>query len=82
MNNLSQEDKIAYIYENYQSKMFAIAKWYTWDGYLAEDAVSDPFIDIIQKIEEIKFKNCYKMPSIIKYIVKNNAIDIIRKRNR
>lgn len=52
------------------------------DAYLAEDAVHQAFIRIIQNLDKINQIDCHKTRSFIVIITKNIAIDIFRKRKK
>ena len=52
------------------------------DDALAEDAVQDAFVKIIKHLDDLGEIKCHKTKSFIVIIVRNSAIDILRKEKR
>lgn len=80
----TEEDKTKFelIYEQYGKLMFYIANQILKDNFLAEDAVHDSFIKIIENLDKIQDVNCHKTKSFIVIIVKNHAINMYNNRKR
>lgn len=74
--------KIEKIHIKYYSTMIHTALNYLNDYALAEDAVSESMIKIINHLDDIKDIASKETRKFIIIIVKNTAIDMIRKRNR
>ncbi len=80
----TEEDKTKFelIYEQYGKLMFYIANQILKDNFLAEDAVHDSFIKIIENLDRIQDVNCHKTKSFIVIIVKNHSINMYNNRKR
>lgn len=70
------------LYRNYESAMYNIAYSILHDRFLAEDAVHDALIKLINYIPEISKVQCHKTKALIVIIIKSTAIDIYRKRSK
>jgi len=81
MSMLNEDDKqkIIQIYEAYNVLMLTIAREMLRDSALAEDAVSESFIRIIEKIDKVDVVLSYKTRSFVTTITKNICYDILRK---
>ena len=79
----NEEDKLTLtrIYKKLSQRCYHIAKYITKDSGLAEDAVHDAFMSVIKHKDKILKMPCEKRTSLIVIIVKNKAIDIIRKQS-
>lgn len=62
--------------------MFYVANQILKDNFLAEDAVHDSFVKIIENLDKIQDVDCHKTNRFIVIIVKNHAINIYNKRKR
>ena len=62
--------------------MFYVANQILKDNFLAEDAVHDSFIKIIENLDKIQDVNCHKTKSFIVILVKNHAINMYNNRKR
>jgi len=62
--------------------MFYIANRILNDEYLAEDAVHQAFLKVIENLDKIEDVNCHKTRSYIVTIVRNNAINMYNRRKR
>lgn len=82
IENQEDRDKFEYIYNNFRYTMLREARHILKDEQLAEDAVNEAFIKIIQIISTISMKNRNKLRRFIVLIVKNKSIDIIRKNEK
>lgn len=76
------KDKFEQIYINYKGSMFKIANAILNDVGLAEDAVHQSFIKIMNNLHNIDDIFCNKTRAFIVIIVRNTAIDMYRKRKK
>ena len=78
----TKEDKgkFVLIYEKYRKLMFYIANQILKDPYLAEDAVHQTFIKIIENLDKIEAVDCHKTKSYVVTMVKNCAINYYNRR--
>lgn len=77
-----EKSKFELIYITYKQTMFYLANKILRDQYLAEDAVHQAFLRIIDNLDKINEINCHKTKGFIVIIVQNIAIDFYRKRKR
>ncbi len=77
-----EKSKFEEIYIKYKQSMFYIANKILRDEYLAEDAVHQAFLRIIDNLDKINEINCHKSKAFIVIIVQNISIDFYRKRKR
>lgn len=82
IENQEDKDKFEYIYTNYRYTMLYEAKNVLKDEHMAEDAVHESFIKIIQIISKISLKNCNKLRRFLVLIVRHKSIDMIRKNDK
>ena len=75
-------DKATEIYSLYYGTMLYIARKVLLDSALAEDAVAEAFIRIIKNIDKIETVDCYQTRGFVVIIVRNIAIDMLRKHKR
>ena len=75
-------DKIKAIYELYEQPMYRIAFAVLKNPELAEDAVSDAFVRIIDRLKKIKAPESDKTKAYIVKIIKSTSINIYRKNKR
>ena len=80
----SEEDisKFELIYNTYKKQMYYTANNILKDSHLAEDAVHNAFLRIINNLEKIEDINSHKTKGLIVIIVKNVSIDIYRKNKK
>jgi len=80
----SEEDKtkFEYIYTQYRQLMFYIAKGIIHNDDLAEDAVQQAFLRIIDNLQKINDPNCPQTKSYVVIIVKHAALDMIKQQSR
>lgn len=78
----SDQSKFEELYMTYKKTMFYVANNILRDTYLAEDAVHQAFIRIIENLDKINPTDCHKTRSFIVILMKNVAIDIYRKRKQ
>lgn len=82
IENQDEKDKFEYIYTNYKYRMLYEAKHILKDENMAEDAVHESFIKIIQMISKISLDDCNKLRRFLVLIVRHKSIDMIRKNNK
>lgn len=82
IDNEDDRDKITKLYQLYSGTMLYIANSILQDIHLAEDAVSEAFIKIMNNLEKIDDINSYRTRGFIVIIVRNVAFDLLRKRKR
>ncbi|ACL74615.1 RNA polymerase, sigma-24 subunit, ECF subfamily [Ruminiclostridium cellulolyticum H10] len=80
----TEEDrgKFTNLYTYYESAMYNVAFSILRDRYLAEDAVHEALLKIINYIPDISDIQCHKTRALIVIIIKSAAIDIYRKRDK
>lgn len=74
--------KFEQLYLNYRHTMLWVAMGILHDQALAEDAVHDAFMRILNHLENISLENCNKTKAYFVLIVRNRAIDLLRKRKQ
>lgn len=67
--------------QNYKLMMY-IAKGILKDQNKAEDAVSQAFIRIIDKLQKLSFENCNKTRGLVVILVKDICYDMLREEKR
>lgn len=77
-----QKNKFEYIYNKYKGMMYYEAYRIVCDQYLAEDIVHETFLNIIRIIDAIRTSTEKETKQFIRILIHNQAIDILRKRNR
>lgn len=82
IENSEDKSKFEQIYMNYRQTMFYVANSILKDEHLAEDAVHQAFLRIIENLDKINDIKCPKTKGFIVIIVERAAIDIYRKRKR
>lgn len=82
IENERDREKATALYELYRGTMLYIAKSILHDPHLAEDAVSDAFLKIIDNLEKINIIDCYQTRGFIVIIVRSTAYDILRRQSR
>ena len=70
------------IFRYYSRAMFFIAMGLVNDRDIAEDAVQESYIAIINNLDKISRENCHKAWNYIVTIVRSRAINVYRRRNR
>lgn len=75
-----QKNKFEDLYLTYRKLMFYIANKILKDDFLAEDAVHQTFIKIIEIIDKLEDVHCYKTKSYIVTMIKNQSINLYNKR--
>lgn len=82
IENHDDREKAAEIYRLYSTTMFKIAKGILHDAHLAEDAVSEAFVRIIDNLEKINLSDRNKTKGFVVIIVRHIAIDMLRRQKR
>lgn len=82
LETVREKSKFTRIYERYRDVMYLTAYGILHDDRLAEDAVHDAFLKIIDHLEKISETECHKTQNFVVIIVRNKAIDLYRKRRR
>ncbi|MBT9173622.1 MAG: ECF RNA polymerase sigma factor SigM [Syntrophomonadaceae bacterium] len=76
------KNKFEILYTTYRKLMFYIANQILKDEYLAEDAIHQAFLKIIENLDKIENVHCHKTKSYIVIMVRNNAINLYNRRKR
>ena len=79
IENEQERQKISDIYEKYRYKSLYIALKILKNQELAEDAVSDAFIEVIKQKDKILSMGCSDLIPYLVTIVKSRAINIAKK---
>lgn len=74
--------KFEALYRGYRHTMLWVAKSILHDHALAEDAVHEAFLKILNHMEKISLENCNETRAFVVIIVKNLSLDMIRKQKR
>ena len=74
--------KFELIYNTYKKQMYNTANNILKDSHLAEDAVHNALLRIINNLEKLEDINSHKTKGLIVIIVKNVSIDIYRKNKK
>lgn len=82
INTEDEQGRFEQLYIRYRTVMFYAALNILKDERLAEDAVHEAFLSIIDNFSKISAIPCHKIKSFFVIIVKHKAIDIYRKRKR
>lgn len=75
-------EKLQLLYELYEQPMYRIAYAVLHDSSLAEDAVSDAFVRIIDKLYKFREIPSDKTKAYIVKVIKSTSINIYRKNKR
>lgn len=74
-----QREKFEYIYESYYGLMYHIAISLTQDRQLAEDAVHETCLSLIDLIDEVRVDDKKQLASYLCILTRNRTIDYLRK---
>lgn len=77
-----ERNRFRQIYEQYSGLMLYRAEQILKDKQLAEDAVSQAFINILLNLSKISGIECNKLRHYVVIVVERTAIDIYRKEKR
>lgn len=78
----AQKQKFETIYQTYRGMMYRVSLSVTKDKDLAEDAVHEAFVQIINEIDTIRTDNEKELSTYLYIITKNRAVDFLRKWER
>lgn len=78
----SDKDKFERLYLNYRQTMFYAANRILHDTHLAEDAVHQAFLRVIDHLDKINENDCHKTRAFLVVIVEHISIDLYRKRKK
>lgn len=76
------KDKFELLYITYRKLMFYVANCILNDEWLAEDAVHQTFLKILENLDKVGKVSCHKTKSYIVTMVRNNAINLYNQRKR
>lgn len=76
------QSKFEKIFNKYKKLMLYVALDITKDHHLAQDAVQNSFLKIINHLDDIEDVSSHKTTNFIVIVTKNAAIDIQRSENR
>lgn len=82
LNDEEDKNKFELIYEKYRKLMFYVANRVLNDEQLAEDAVHQTFLKILENLDKIEDVRCHKTKSYIVTMVRNTAINLYNRRKR
>ena len=82
LDSEADKNKIVQLYEKYHRLMFYVARKVLSDHGLIEDAVSESIEKMIHNIHKIGDISCYKTKAFIVIIVRNTALNIVKKKGR
>ena len=74
--------KFERLYMNYRQTMYYIAYGILKNRAVAEDAVHQAFLRVIDRLEKINEEDCHKTRGYLVIITKHIAIDMYRKQQR
>lgn len=78
IQNESDRETVEGLFNHYGSTMLYIAQSILHDRVLAEDAVSEAFIKIIDNFEKFSFENCKKTRALVVIIVRNICYNMLK----
>ena len=81
-DTMSVDDKqrISKLYEKHSRRLFAAAKAVTGNASDAEDAVQNAFVSVVKNVGHINIDDEEAMRGYLLTVVKNEAVNILRKR--
>lgn len=82
IENENDREKAAKLYSRYGRTMLYITRGILGDASLAEDAVSEAFVRIIDNLDKINLEDCYKTKGFVVIIARNTALNILKQQNR
>lgn len=82
IENEDDRNKAAEIYRLYGSTMLYITRSILGDPNLAEDAVSEAFVRIIDNLEKINMSDCYKTRGFVVIIARHTALNMLKQQKR
>lgn len=78
IQNESDRNLVEELYKKYSRSMLYIAKSILEDQYSAEDAVSQAFIRIIDKLQNFSFENCNQTGGLLGIVVRDICYDMLK----
>jgi RNA polymerase sigma-70 factor (ECF subfamily) len=81
IDGMDDRDKFMLIYENHDSYLHSYAFSILGDKQLSEDAVQECYLRVVKNLHKINDPTCHETRSFLVIILKNAAIDIMRKRS-
>ena len=78
IQNESDRSLVEELYNKYSNTMLYNAQSILKDRYRAEDAVSQAFIKIMDKLQIFSFKNCNKTRGLLGIVVRDICYDMLR----
>lgn len=82
LDTKEEKDKLTQIYETYYGTMLSVARGILFDKAMAEDAVSDSIMTIIDNLHKINDVSSHKTRGYIVIIVRTRAINLLNKQKR
>lgn len=82
MDNPDHRDFVIDLYNEYKERMYYYAYSILHDEYLAEDAVNQAFVGIVQNVERIYALDVSKIKPYVVISVRNACFNILKKRKR
>lgn len=70
------------LYDRYKASMYDIAFFILGESHISEDVVHDSFVNMIKSIKKLKALSGSDLDGYIVVIVKNTAINAMKKRKR
>lgn len=80
LDSEEEKSKFSRIYEKYRYFLWYLANERLHDAWLAEDAVQETFLALTRHMDKVKEEESAATRNFLATIVKNKAIDIIRRR--
>lgn len=77
-----QKDKFTEIYTTYYGMMYQVARTITHDDKLAEDALHETCLELIEEIDSIRTDNAKQLAYYLRMVTRNRTIDFMRKWDR
>lgn len=74
--------KFERLYEDYRQTMYYAANRILQDRHLAEDAVHQAFLRLVDRLDMVNEENVYQTKAFLTVITEHIAIDLYRKRKR
>ena len=79
IENEDDRCKAAELYRRYGRIMLSVARDILGDTGLAEDAVSEAFVRIIENLGKINPENCYKTRGFVVIITRHTALNMLKQ---
>lgn len=78
----SQKEKFEFLYKKYAGFIFKVAYNIIKDQNLAEDAVHEVFLQLMNELDNLRIENTRELKSYLYTVTKGKTIDYLRKWNR